>query len=232
MLSTQLASWAELRHDTILYAKQSYTASVMCSFPDVYVDPYPRFYERLARWADTGGALLGRIAFGQVSWGPARATAFFKNLATAARSFERIARAQQRGERAAREDLAFVNRALAEETNHGVSCGGGRRIVHGWYIDLFYRGDALDAWPTIADVHTQPTDVSGSEVGRVLHVATGLPRVIVVNIDGKRAFVGLVSAYVELVTEQFHRMNDEEWEGLLRDKGPTEVSWMTDVVVR
>ncbi len=32
-LQTQLASWAELRHDTVLYAKQSYTAGILCQYP-------------------------------------------------------------------------------------------------------------------------------------------------------------------------------------------------------
>ncbi|MET0286830.1 MAG: DUF3160 domain-containing protein, partial [Polyangiales bacterium] len=41
MLNTQLASWAELRHDTILYVKQSYTTGAECEFPDGHVDPYP-----------------------------------------------------------------------------------------------------------------------------------------------------------------------------------------------
>ena len=36
-LRTALASWAELRHDTILSAKQSYTSGVACEFPDAYV---------------------------------------------------------------------------------------------------------------------------------------------------------------------------------------------------
>ncbi len=32
-LNTQLASWAELRHDNLLYAKQSYTGVPICSYP-------------------------------------------------------------------------------------------------------------------------------------------------------------------------------------------------------
>src|SRR5690606_30109257 len=44
LLNTQLGSWAQLRHDTLLYAKQSYTASDVCEFPDAYVDPYPEFW--------------------------------------------------------------------------------------------------------------------------------------------------------------------------------------------
>jgi len=51
-LITALASWAELRHDTILYAKQSYTgvgsAQPIILEPVVgYVEPVPEFYSRL-----------------------------------------------------------------------------------------------------------------------------------------------------------------------------------------
>jgi hypothetical protein len=39
LVNTQLSSWSELRHNTILYAKQSYTTGVLCEFTDVYEDP-------------------------------------------------------------------------------------------------------------------------------------------------------------------------------------------------
>ncbi|HTU60740.1 MAG TPA: DUF3160 domain-containing protein, partial [Polyangiales bacterium] len=39
ILNTQLTSWAQLRHDTLLYAKQSYTSAAVCEFPDAAVDP-------------------------------------------------------------------------------------------------------------------------------------------------------------------------------------------------
>ena len=49
-LNTSLASWAELRHDTILYAKQS--GAQMGAFetaaPQGYVEPYPEVFARLA----------------------------------------------------------------------------------------------------------------------------------------------------------------------------------------
>lgn len=47
-LQTFLGTWAELRHDTILYAKQSYTP--YASLPPsetAYVEPYPETYQRL-----------------------------------------------------------------------------------------------------------------------------------------------------------------------------------------
>jgi len=51
-LQATLASWAELRHDTILYAKQSYTPTCemapLLPKPVVgYVEPVPEFYARM-----------------------------------------------------------------------------------------------------------------------------------------------------------------------------------------
>ena len=50
-LNTALASWTQLRHDTILYVKQSYTMAEkggMFQPPVVgYVEPVPEFYSRL-----------------------------------------------------------------------------------------------------------------------------------------------------------------------------------------
>jgi len=42
-LNTQLSSWAQLRHDTLLYAKQSYTGGTVCSYPHSFVEPYPEY---------------------------------------------------------------------------------------------------------------------------------------------------------------------------------------------
>ncbi|MGI9239530.1 MAG: DUF3160 domain-containing protein, partial [Verrucomicrobiales bacterium] len=52
ILNTQLVSWTQLRHDTRLYAEQSYTPDVLCEFPDGYVDPYPEYWQRLADMAE------------------------------------------------------------------------------------------------------------------------------------------------------------------------------------
>ena len=51
ILNTQRASWTHLRHDTLLYAKQSFTPPVVCEFPDGYVDPYPEMWQRLSDMA-------------------------------------------------------------------------------------------------------------------------------------------------------------------------------------
>ncbi|MFW6126033.1 MAG: DUF3160 domain-containing protein [Chloroflexota bacterium] len=51
-LQAALASWTELRHDTILYAKQSYTPTLEAASPQPelvtgYVEPVPEFYARM-----------------------------------------------------------------------------------------------------------------------------------------------------------------------------------------
>lgn len=68
ILNTQLASWAELRHDTILYVKQSYTTTALCEFPDARVEPYPEFYtapSRLRRTWPAFGRLGGNCRSGK-----------------------------------------------------------------------------------------------------------------------------------------------------------------------
>ena len=46
-MNAQLSSWIELRHDNLLYAKQSYTGGVVCSYPYGYVEPVPQFFNSI-----------------------------------------------------------------------------------------------------------------------------------------------------------------------------------------
>ena len=62
-LNTQLASWTQLRHDTVLYAKQSYTGVPLCEYPAGYVEPVPRFWARLERLAGHAATLLEKTSY-------------------------------------------------------------------------------------------------------------------------------------------------------------------------
>ena len=67
-LNTQLTSWAELRHDNILYGKQSYTGGTACSYPYTYIEPYPDFYARLQLFAENAASIPCRgIRWGRLS---------------------------------------------------------------------------------------------------------------------------------------------------------------------
>ena len=231
LLNTQLASWAELRHDTILYAKQSYTGGSSCEFPDAYVEPYPEFFAKVGAFASRGATVVAGLDFGQANWISESAQKYFANLIFVAQTLGQMAENQRAGTPHSAAHLAFINDAVV--VNEG--CGDPSHQA-GWYKQLFFdtsRGIKLD--PVIADVHTQPTDEGGSMVGKVLHVGTGMPRLMVVTVNtcvGPRAYAGLASSYFEKITSNFERLDDEAWSSLIQAKTPADVPWMVDVVAR
>ena len=234
MLQTQLASWAELRHDNLLYTKQSFTGELGCEFPDAYVDPYPAFYAKLEAIAVRARGVIASLPF------PAKSAGgldhYFTGMASTMSRLRAIAERERANQPMTADDLEFID--------HMVSLDG-RSVVcattidpEGWYAELFYdQKSALWHDPVIADVHTQPTDAAGNMVGRVLHVATGMPRMIAVRIqhDGgahTQAYRGFVSSYAELVTEHFERLTDEEWRKKIEHGEVGTPPWLAAIVAR
>jgi hypothetical protein len=233
ILNTQLASWAQLRHDTLLYAKQSYTSTLGCHFPDAAVDPYPEFYAAVGRFADHGYALATLADGTSAQTLGDQLRDYFGQMRDVAAVLKGIAEAERTGAELTADQLAFINDAVV--INHEPLGCVSIDVAAGWYARLFFdRGSALTHDPTIADVHTQPTDEAGNEIGRILHVATGDPRLMVVTDDGcgtPRAYVGLASAYYEKITDGWKRVTDSEWSEELGTEGaPAEVKWISDLV--
>jgi hypothetical protein len=229
ILNTQLASWAELRHDTILYVKQSYTGLPLCEFPDAYVDPYPEFFSAFERFADH--AMGHVVPAAQRSKDPQFATSladYFDRLGKTATMLRQMAESERTGMPFTPEMMTFINQAV---TLKPVCVGA---VADGWYPKLVY-GDPTKYDPTIADVHTQPADEAGNPVGRVLHVGTGNSRLMVVTTNsctGPRAYAGLVFSYYEKTTENFERLTDERWAAELKAGAPADVPWMNDLFGR
>ena len=158
--------------------------------------------------------------------------AYFGRLGDTAARLRQIAELERQDRPIGGAHLDFINHAVSVD---GRSAGCTMVIEPGgWYADLHYeRGDVLAHEPIIADVHTQPTDEGGAMVGKVLHVATGMPRPFAVTFDtcaGKRTFKGFVSSYHEVVTGGFKRLDDRAW-GLQRATAP-DVPWMGSLVAR
>jgi hypothetical protein len=228
ILSAQLGSWAELRHDTILYAKQSYTGGVSCEFPDAYVDPYPEFYAKLGALADAVGTVTQSLPDGASSL-KSTATSWVTNFKAVVSNLQKMADDQVTGTPHSADLLAFINDAV--KWDEQMICGGvSRTNLAGWYLKLFlnqYAGIEYD--PTVADVHTQPTDLAGNDVGRILHVGTGEPRLMVVTVEtcqGPRAYAGLAFSYGERITENWLRLNDQQWEKDIASAPFPDVDWM------
>jgi hypothetical protein len=144
-----------------------------------------------------------------------------------------MAEAELAGAQFTAEQMAFINEAVST-VNMG--CTADTTQATGWYAKLYYdTRNAYELDPTIADVHTQPTDEAGNMVGRVLHVATGQPRTMVVSIDRcgmPSAYVGFASSYFEKTTSDFQRMDDGQWTTEIQNATPADVPWMTGIVTR
>ena len=157
------------------------------------------------------------------------AESHFTRLATAAAKLHSIAMDQRKGLTISSDDLSWLNDMIGIGFNYGFE------TWNGWYADLFVdKNNAQLYEPSIVDVHTQPTNESGTVVGKVLHVGTGAPQLIIVTIDTgadqPRAFVGYVSSFHEHVTSNFVRLTDKQWEGMVdTHRAP---SWMDSVIAK
>lgn len=233
VLNTQLASWAELRHDTILYAKQSYTSGVVCEFPDGYVEPSPSFWSNLAAYGKAGGELLASLDLSGASTGAA-IIAHFQNIADLGALMGDMAARELTGQTFTDAQLAYLNQAVT--TVPGGMCGEPPRL-DGWYPKLFFSPPDIQKFdPTIADVHTQPTDAAGNPVGKVLHVGTGHARLMVMTADtctAARAYAGLASSYYEKITDNYNRLDDPTWAKQFVSSAPPDDSpWMQDLIAK
>lgn len=234
ILNTQLASWAELRHDTILYVKQSYSSGTTCEFPDAYVDPYPALYARLGEFAERVQQIALRLpedtALATVRQSM---TDWSTNFETVMSYLGRMATNQRTGTPHDAELMAFINEAVTWKEQ--ALCGTKLYSdLSGWYFKLFYSPvQSLEADPTVADVHTQPTDEGGADVGRVLHVGTGNAQLMVTTIEtcsGPRAYVGLASSYGETIEQNWTRLNDSEWAKRIAGGAFPYPAWMSNVL--
>ncbi len=205
-MNTQLASWAQLRHDNLLYAKQSYTGIPVCSFPFSYVEPIPQFYHTMARLADTAASWFARSSPSEVRY----VASYFAGVKNIADTLTAIAEKELAGTAISEAEQGFLRRMMYLGEGGCVRPGP----PTGWYPQLFFQSvNSTDENLVVADVHTSPADESGTMVGWVLHGGTGPLNLafVVADIPAPVAFVGPVMSYREYVSSDFKRLTDEEW---------------------
>ena len=212
-LNTQLASWAQLRHDTILYVKQSYSA-IACEYPYGYVEPYAGFYLELEAFYEATQRAYHSLGIRNYD------RYFSLSLATI-RTLQEIVRKELACEPFTELEESFLQQTIKEAEPEGY----GKPSPSGWYAELCFRGDLSTEWkPTVADVHTDP-----NPPGRVLEVAVGNVElcVIVANTGGDViTYVGPVFTYYEFTHPMNDRMTDEKWkEQLSKGNVPVRPEW-------
>ena len=198
-LQTALGSWAELRHDTILYAKQSYTMEITAvrPRPEVvkgYVEPIPECYARLKQLVDMSKQELEKSAFLD-NLVAEKFTTFSQLLS----QLHDIAIKERNGETLTDDEYIFIH-------NIGGALEGLETFPAGGYQTETDESAAL-----IADVHTDPN------TKMVLEVANAVPALLytVVTIEGKpHLFAGGVYDYYEFLQPLAERLTDEQWQEL------------------
>ena len=162
-LNTQMASWTHLRHDTILYTKQSYTSGGECSYPAGYVEPRPTFWRRLRQMTLRAHDLIaglkygGNFTFPLLEWGSwgGRVVVGETNVPLSEIKNRQLKHLQQFGDTVAK--LGEISRKELEqecldgseidflrdliEEDGWLPWGGSSsvRSYTGWYPRLFYR---------------------------------------------------------------------------------------------
>jgi hypothetical protein len=213
-MNTQLFSWTQLRHDNLLYAKQSYSGGFICSFPYSYVEPFPELYSNLKTIADLGYNKFQTINFSDPQ---IRETIldYFSNLNSISDTLSSIAQKELERIVLSPDEINFLKRMIYEDP----MCGAD---YDGWYTKLFYDDNMynhdglLEKNHIVADIHTTPTDCGGGVVGWISHVGTGPINlgVWITEIAGGQltAFIGPVLSYYDYRTTNFERLTDAEWD--------------------
>jgi len=221
MLNTALGSWTELRHDTILYAKQSYSEKGTglprpVDLTRGGVEPFPELFARvrdLARALRTDDCIRGLI--------PPEST---KKL----REFEDLL--EVLADMAAKE---LAREPLSEEEFKTIWNIGGllERATTLPPHEAKRTGTLVDNdMAVVADVHTDPNS------GQVLQVGVGRPSIMYVSMvrhGRERIAAGPVYSYYEFKQPMAQRLTNEQWRMMLQ-KGlaPALPEWTSGFAVQ
>ena len=213
-LHTQHASWAQLRHDNILYVAQGYM-SLACEYPAGYVEPYPAFYTSLEAYTQASHDTLA--ALDTTRFNPyarqivGQAMMHFEAQSGTMAQLAVLAEKELNNEPFTEEEELFVRSIVKRQLVYvNVVCAVETRTYwDGWYVNGFYGPESGPI--LVADVHTDPNDG-----GRVLHVGTGPVAAMLFMVD-ETLYVGPAFTYFDFVEPDFSRVNDDEWEDRLFD---------------
>ena len=216
-MNTQLASWTELRHDNLLYAKQSYTGGTICSYPYSFVEPFPEFYATLNAYSTDALNYFTSLNFPNPGI-KNKIIYYFGRCKGITDTLQTICEKELAGIPFSGGEQAFLAGMIYQTGQSGVS-------LDGWYPNLFYndvfRGELgyeglMESDHIVADIHTTPTNCSGGYIGAISHVGTGNINLGVFVTDNHlgepTAFVGPLMSYYEYRTTDFFRLTDDEWE--------------------
>jgi hypothetical protein len=217
-LNSSLASWTELRHDTILYAKQSYGAECggggeeklewIPEPPKGYVEPNVEFYKRLLELlSQAKEGLIQRKLLGSTQGSFSRfieAVTFLKNVAEKELKTQPLTLAEFEQIRRFGSLIDNLTLSIMEQHEWRAVAGPDRSIQ------------------LVADVHTASSMVLEEGVG------DGFEIYVIVEIDGRLKLTrGAVFSYYEFQWPIGDRLTDEKWQDMVNNgKQPPLPKWI------
>jgi hypothetical protein len=240
--NTQLGSWTQLRHDTILYAKPSYTSGESCEYPAGFVEPVPHFWKRYEAMIQRTRTAVDQLVFpniyGENSGKNLKAAyvAHLDSFVKASSSLRAIAEKEVAQQELTKEETTFLKEVVVLRGE----CGG--PSINGWYPNLFshrsklpHKDDAHRWLALVTDVHTDPPAVTVPDPGCVIHQAVGNVDALVIAVDNgkeRMVYVGPVFSHYEFEAPNAVRRTNGEWHDTLRSgKQPPRPEWTSSFVV-
>jgi hypothetical protein len=218
-LATYLASWTELKHDTVLYAKQAYAAEMGGSPEEPpqkddrgYVEPQPLFYARLAALAD-----MTIQGLGQRNLLDDKSRQALQRMSELSRSLQTIS-------------IKELENAKLSDDEYDIIRAYGGDLEHIWNDAQDNEGQSTLDTPAalVTDVATNPLG------GEVLQEGTGyIARIYaIVPIDGKPHITqGGVFTHYEFVNALSDRLTDEVWRNMLSGDTTPKMPVWTDAFI-
>lgn len=221
-LVTALGSWTELRHDTLLYSKQSY-AELGGGGPQLTPPPVPKGY------VEPNLSLITRLI------------ALNKMTSTGLGSFNLLDDASKRKYNEFGEALEFfkgiAEQELADVTIPDETYEKLRNYIGLHFPDILWPQDGIllrqkdTRTGLIADVHTD------AKKQQILYEAIGTPYVIYVAVKdkgGTRLTRGLVYSYYEFNAPLTARLTDDDWQAKIynvtnNNAVPPQPIWTNDL---
>ncbi|NEO21090.1 DUF3160 domain-containing protein [Moorena sp. SIO4A5] len=227
-LNTQLASWTQLRHDTILYAKQSYGIFLACEYPAGFVEPRPEFWERFEQMVRLTAQQLKKTPLESQEI-QTKQVKFLEQFAQKLGIIKEIA-----SKELAQQPLTKVETKFLKDIVEIIQRASGSPKYEGWYPKLFYSNPKdSDKWDAlVADVHTS---IGEREPDIVLHEGVGnvdMLMIAVENGDDRMVFAGPVMSHYEFEVPSVMRKSDSEWKQDIQNKNiPPRPDWTKDYLV-
>lgn len=214
-LTTALASWAQLRHDTLLYVKQSYTMAEMGGGPQDpvivgYVEPIPELYIRLFKTSLIFQDKLKKMIGDDKDYTSVLENGGFEMLNRILDNLIVMSNKELRHEVLTEEEYNFIDNfadTSEELINFLASSPGGGDI-----IDI---GEIMNAI-MVADVHTDGNTKKVLEEG-VGKIRTGLFVYRAPQNNNLVLGMGPVFSHYEFKQPMDNRLTDEAWRKMLLD---------------